>query len=107
MWIRPSCERFLSPLYRKMLRLDADAHEGPQMKRRNFMAALAGVAVLRPAATNAQRPQRSVPLVGVIWVGTASAPISVSNREAFLRGLRENGYIVSQNITVEERYSGN
>jgi putative tryptophan/tyrosine transport system substrate-binding protein len=77
------------------------------MKRRNFIAALAGVAVLRPTATSAQRPQRNVPLVGVVWLGTASAQISVRAREAFLRGLRENGYTEGQNIAIEDRYFGN
>jgi ABC-type uncharacterized transport system substrate-binding protein len=77
------------------------------MKRRNFIAALASVAVLRPTATSAQRPQRNVPLVGVIWLGTASAQIPVRVREACLRGLRENGYTEGQNITIEDRYFGN
>ena len=74
------------------------------MKLRNFIAALAGVAALRPTATSAQRPQRNVPLVGVVWLGTASAT-SVRAREAFLRGLRENGYTEGQNITIDARFS--
>jgi putative ABC transport system substrate-binding protein len=48
-----------------------------------------------------------VPLLGVIWIGTASAQISVRVRESFLRSLRENGYADGQNITIEDRYSGN
>jgi putative ABC transport system substrate-binding protein len=75
------------------------------MRRRNFIAALAGVAMLRPTATSAQGPQRNVPLIGVVWLGTASDQISVRIKQAFLRGLRENGYIESQNITIEHRYS--
>ena len=75
------------------------------MRRRNFIAALAGVAMLRPTATSAQGPQRNVPLIGVVWLGTASDQISVRIKQAFLRGLRENGYIEGQNITIEHRYS--
>jgi hypothetical protein len=62
------------------------------MKRRNFIAGLAGAWALRPNAVGAQRPQRNVPLVGVNWLGTASDQIPVRVREAFLRGLRENGF---------------
>ena len=72
------------------------------MKRRNFIAGLAGAAALRPFASRAQRTQRSVPLVGVIWIGTASAQIPVRIREALLRGLRENGYDPDQSITIED-----
>jgi len=77
------------------------------MRRRNLIAALVGAALTRPIGINAQRSQRSVPLVGVIWIGNASAQISVRVRETFLRGLRENGYTDGQNVTIEDRYSGN
>jgi putative tryptophan/tyrosine transport system substrate-binding protein len=77
------------------------------MKRRNFIAGLAGAVALRPFPGSAQRPQRNGPLVGVIWLGTASDQIPVRVREAFLRGLRENGFTAGQNITIEDRYFGN
>jgi putative tryptophan/tyrosine transport system substrate-binding protein len=76
------------------------------MRRRNFVAGLAGAAVLRPFPGSAQRTQRNVPLVGVIWIGTASAQIPVRIREALLRGLRENGCVDGQSITIEDRYFG-
>jgi putative tryptophan/tyrosine transport system substrate-binding protein len=79
---------------------------GGGMKRRNFIAELVGAAALRPCPGSAQRPQRNVPLVGVIWIGTASAQIPVRVREAFLQGLRENGYAEGQSITIEDRYFG-
>ena len=78
------------------------------MKRRNFIAGLAGAAALRPFASRAQRTQRSVPLVGVIWIGTASAQIPVRIREALLRGLRENGYDPDQvsRLKIVWRWAG-
>jgi len=75
------------------------------MKRRNFIAGLVGAAAaLRPFRSLAQRPQRSVPLVGVIWIGAASAQIPVRFRDALLRGLREHSE--GQNIAIEHRYYG-
>ena len=74
------------------------------MRRRGFIALVTGAAALHPIASYAQRTQRSVPVVGVIWIGTASAQIPVRIREALLQGLRENGYTPGQNITVEDRY---
>jgi putative tryptophan/tyrosine transport system substrate-binding protein len=79
---------------------------GVGMRRREFIAGLAGATALRPFASRAQRPQRNVPVVGVIWIGTASAQIPVRIREALLQGLRENGYTPEQTITVEDRYFG-
>jgi hypothetical protein len=74
---------------------------GGGMKRRNFIAELVGAAALRPCPGSAQRPQRNVPLVGVIWIGTASAQIPVRVREAFLQGLRENGYAEGQSLRTD------
>jgi putative tryptophan/tyrosine transport system substrate-binding protein len=54
------------------------------MRRRNFITLVTGAAALHPIASHAQQTQRNVPLVGVIWIGTAS----------------------DQNITVEHRYFG-
>jgi putative tryptophan/tyrosine transport system substrate-binding protein len=77
------------------------------MKRRNFIAVLAGAATFHPIASPAQLSPRSAALVGVVWIGAASAQISVRVREAFLRGLRENGYVEGRNIAIEDRYFGN
>jgi len=67
---------------------------------------VAGAATLHPTISYAQRNQRNVPLVGVIWIGTASAQIPVRIRDALRRGLRENGYSEGQSITIEDRYFG-
>jgi ABC-type uncharacterized transport system substrate-binding protein len=76
------------------------------MRRREFIAGIAGACALRPNAVSAQRPQRNIPLVGLIWIGTASDQINIRNRDTFLRGLRENGYSEGQSITIEDRYFG-
>ena len=103
---RPIVCRFHWLPSRKLLISFIAKLQGGHMKRRNFIVTLAGVAALRPTATSAQRPQRNVPLVGVIWLGTASDQMSVRIRQAFLRGLRENGYSEGQSITIEDRYFG-
>ena len=75
----------------------------PILPRRSVIAMLGG-AVAWPLTARAQRPQ-PVPLVGAIWAGgNASAPIIVRVREAFQRGLREDGYVEGRNITIEHRY---
>ena len=46
-----------------------------------------------------------MPVIGALLSGRPSASISVSQREAFQRGLREEGYIDGQNISIEYRYA--
>jgi hypothetical protein len=75
------------------------------MRRREFIALIGGMAAVLPVVAYGQQTPRTVPLVGAIWPGKPSAPISVRLREAFLRGLRENGYIEGQNIAIEHRYA--
>lgn len=74
------------------------------MRRRDFIAAFAGVAASWPSAASAQRPQRSIPVVGALWSSTVSSSGRVDVRVTFLRGLQENGYVAGQNISIEERY---
>jgi putative ABC transport system substrate-binding protein len=75
------------------------------MKRREFISLLGGAAVALPAGAHGQQTPRTVPLVGVLYIGEPSAPISVSARDAFEQGLRESGYIERQNIFIEHRYA--
>jgi putative ABC transport system substrate-binding protein len=74
------------------------------MRRREFITLVGGAAIMWPLAARAQRSQRTVPLLGAIWPGNASAPISLRIREAFQRGLREDGYVEGQNIAIEHRF---
>ncbi|HEV2548795.1 MAG TPA: ABC transporter substrate-binding protein [Stellaceae bacterium] len=80
------------------------------MRRRRCIAG--GIATLVAAAApwwltaGAKEGQRSVPLVGAIWPGGPTSQTIVRNREFFLRGLRENGYVDGQNILIADRYEG-
>ena len=77
------------------------------MRRRDLLAFMAGTAVSGPMAGHAQEAPRTIPLVCALWPGRPDAPIVGSAREAFARGLREEGYVKGQNILVEDRYGIN
>jgi putative tryptophan/tyrosine transport system substrate-binding protein len=70
------------------------------VKRREFIT-LVGGAVAWPLAAIAQQ-RKQIPRVGVLLFGT---PDTEPNLGAFLRGLRELGYVESQNIVIEYRYA--
>ena len=77
------------------------------MRRRDLLAFIAGTAASGPMAGHAQQAPPAMPLVGALWMGRPDAPIVVSARDAFARGLREEGYVEGQNILVEDRYGIN
>src|SRR6478736_7905701 len=68
------------------------------MRRREFIKAIAGLAVVWPSMARAQ--QTKLARIGALYIGTADA-------EAFKRelreGLRELGYVDGKNITFEYR----
>jgi putative tryptophan/tyrosine transport system substrate-binding protein len=66
------------------------------MRRREFIAGLAG-AVAWPRAARAQ--QRSMPVIGVVSSGTGDA--ESLGTASFRKGLGETGYVEGQNVTVE------
>jgi putative ABC transport system substrate-binding protein len=69
------------------------------MKRRDFLA-LCGAALTRPVAVCAQQP---VPLVGFLCGG--SPETDEFRVIAVQRGLRENGYMIDRNVTIEYRWA--
>jgi len=69
--------------------------------RRELLAALGGAAAAWPLSAQAQQGKR-IPRIGVLLFGT---PDTDPNLPAFLRGLRELGYIEGQNIAIEYRYA--
>lgn len=76
------------------------------MRRRDFITGL-GSAATWSLTARAQGQTRPVPLIGAIWAGgSASAPMLVRDREAFQRGLQEDGYVDGRNIALESRYGG-
>src|SRR5262245_64048127 len=69
-------------------------------RRRQFFTLLVGAAAW-PLAAHAQQSKR-VPRIGVLLFGT---PDTDPNLPAFLRGLRELGFVEGQNIAIEYRYA--
>jgi putative ABC transport system substrate-binding protein len=71
------------------------------MRRRAFIAGLAGVTVAWPLPLGAQGTRRR-PRLGVLIFST---PERDPNTQSFLRGLRELGYTEGQNIDIEYRFA--
>jgi putative tryptophan/tyrosine transport system substrate-binding protein len=72
-----------------------------QIPRRQFIFTVCGTVVAWPRSVHAQQGKR-IPRIGVLLFGT---PDTDPNLPAFLRGLRELGYVEAQNITIEYRYA--
>ena len=72
------------------------------MRRREFIKAIAGSAVTWPLEAQAQQ---RVPVVGLLSV---ASPSGYAKRLAAVRqGLREEGFIEGQNLTIEYRFAEN
>jgi putative ABC transport system substrate-binding protein len=73
------------------------------MRRREFMAALGGAAVVRPQPTWAQKP--TGPVIGLL----SSVPFETRPEQvaAFRLGLKEAGYVEGQNVAIEYRSADN
>jgi putative ABC transport system substrate-binding protein len=70
------------------------------MRRRDFIEGIAASAAW-PLAARAQQVKR-IPRIGVLLFGT---PETDPNLPAFVRGLRDLGYVESQNIVIDYRYA--
>ena len=69
------------------------------MRRRDFIAGVAGLAGARPLAARAQQP---MPVIG--YLGTTTADDFASRLAAFHEGLKQVGYIEGQNVAIEYRW---
>jgi putative ABC transport system substrate-binding protein len=72
-----------------------------KIARRQFIFAVGATAVAWPLSLRAQQ-RKQMRRIGVLLFGT---PDTDPNLGAFLRGLRDLGYIESQNIVIEYRYA--
>jgi putative ABC transport system substrate-binding protein len=73
------------------------------VKRRTFIAGL-GSAAAWPVVARGQ--QAAMPLIG--FLSAQSAEVDYKNvTVAFLKGLKETGYVEGQNVAVEYRYAEN
>src|SRR3954470_22066964 len=77
------------------------------MRRREFIALVAGAAAVWPLAARAQQPNGrtgKMPRLGMLMPGPAEH--SAATLEPFYRGLHELGYIEGQNLAIERRDAG-
>ena len=72
-------------------------------RRRAFLGALGGTAVVWPVAARAQQP--GVPVIGYLGAGWPDA--SANLVAAFRKGLSEVGYVEGRNVTIDFRWAHN
>jgi len=72
------------------------------MRRREFIAGLAGAAAAWPLAARAQ--QRTIPVIGVLGLGTPDT--EGENFAQFQRGLSDIGYVEGRNLAIEYLWAG-
>jgi putative ABC transport system substrate-binding protein len=70
------------------------------MRRRDFIGMLGGAATFWPLAARAQQPA-GVPRIGVLMPLAETDPEEQARQAAFEAGLKEAGYVKSQNVVIE------
>ena len=73
-----------------------------RLQRREFIAALGGVAA-SPLAAHAQ--QAAMPTIG--FLNTASSDLYEKRLRGFHRGLKETGYVEGENVAISYRFAEN
>src|SRR5438105_24849 len=72
------------------------------MKRREFIALIAGAAAVAPLAASGQSAVRRI---GLLMFAFSNAEVARVLYDPLLLGLRELGWIDGQNITIEMRFA--
>ena len=76
---------------------------GLGMRRREFIVALGGAALVWPGAATAQQP--ATPVIG--FLGAASASGFGPQLDGFRKGLAEGGFSEGRNVAIEYRWADN
>src|SRR3982075_623789 len=71
------------------------------MRRREFITLLGGAASSWPLAVRAREPP--LPIIG--FLSSASADLYTIRLRAFHNGLKDQGYVVGQNVAIEYRWA--
>jgi putative ABC transport system substrate-binding protein len=74
------------------------------IRRREFIALLGGMAVACPLATRAQQPS-GMPVIGLLRT-TSAAPFG-HVVDALRQGLKDEGFVEGQNLAIEQRWADN
>ena len=72
------------------------------MRRREFIAGLGSAAAWPIAA----RAQQQVPVIGFLSAQSADDEEDKNVTVPFLQGLKETGYVVGQNVSIEYHWMG-
>jgi putative tryptophan/tyrosine transport system substrate-binding protein len=76
------------------------------LRRREFMAAVGGLAALSMTRPRHGRAQSSVKRIGVLMGLAADDPESQARLAAFAQGLQQAGWAIGQNVQLEMRWGG-
>jgi putative tryptophan/tyrosine transport system substrate-binding protein len=73
------------------------------MRRREFIAGLAGTAAIRPLPARAQQPER-VRRIGILWPYAETDPDSQSRIGSLRRALQDLGWTEGRNLRFDTRW---
>ena len=75
------------------------------MRRREFIAGLAGAAATWPLAAQAQQEGDRIRRVGALMTLAADGAVAQARNAAFLQGLQQSGWTVGRNLRIEYRWA--